>query len=128
VKRPWRQVQPFEDGRDYLVLASSIPARRRTSTARLFKGSRAVAAQLELAHGVVGFSMLARPLRKQYATLSVWVDDAALRAFATSTPHAKLMDDLAPEMAPTRFRRWTIQGGDGRPRWAEALARLAQPD
>ena len=126
-KSRWRQLQPFEDGRDYLVLASSIPARRRSSTARLSKGSRAVAAQLENTDGVVGFSMLARPIRKQYATLSVWVDDAALKAFAASAPHSQLVDDLTAEMAPTRFLRWTIRGDDGRPRWADALARLEQP-
>jgi hypothetical protein len=74
---------------------------------------------------MVGFSTLARPLRKQYATLSVWIDEDALRAFARSAPHRQLMTDLAPEMAPTRFLRWTIRGREGLPSWDDALARLA---
>ena len=88
-----------------------------SSTWRLFRGSSMVRKQLAATPGVVGFSLLARPLRKQYATLSVWVDDAALAAFAAAQPHADLMTGLAPEMGPTRFVRWTINGSDGRPSW-----------
>lgn len=128
MKSRWRQIQPLESGRDYTVLASRIPARRLSSTARLFRGSRAVTAQLAQTDGVVGFSLLARPLHKEYATLSVWVDETSLRSFVSSTPHARLMTDLAHEMSPTRFVRWTIDGSTGRPRWEDALARLAAPE
>ena len=34
------------------------------------------------------------------------------------------MRDLAPEMGPTKFVRWTISGAKGPPSWADALARL----
>ena len=108
----------------YVVLASSIPARRLSSTGRLFRGARQVREQLERTEGVVGFSLLARPLRKQYATLSVWVDEKALGVFAHESPHGELMTDLAPEMGPTKFVRWTITGADGRPSWNDALRRL----
>jgi hypothetical protein len=74
--------------------------------------------------GVMGFSMLAEPLRKRYATLSVWRDEAALDAFAGARPHDRLMADLAPAMGPTRFVRWTITGTEGPPSWTSALARL----
>ena len=74
--------------------------------------------------GVVGFSMLAEPLRKHYATLSVWRDEAALDAFARAHPHDRLMADLAPAMGATKFVRWTISGTDGPPSWTDALARL----
>jgi hypothetical protein len=73
----------------------------------------------------MGFSMLAEPLRKRYATLSVWRDEAALDAFAAARPHDRLMTDLAPAMGPTRFVRWTITGTEGPPSWTSALARLS---
>lgn len=95
-----------------------------SSTFRLFRGASVVRRQLEVTEGVVGFSLLARPLRKEYATLSVWTDEAALGAFASTNPHARLMADLSPEMGPTKFVRWTITGADGRPSWDEALQRL----
>ena len=91
---------------------------------RLFRGASAVRKQLEGTDGLVGFSLLARPLRKQYATLSIWDDEAALAAFAGDQPHTRLMEDLAPEMGPTKFVRWTMTGSERRPTWAEAFRRL----
>jgi Domain of unknown function (DUF3291) len=95
-----------------------------SSTFRLFRGASAVRKQLEATEGVIGFSLLARPLRKQYATLSVWNDEPALAAFAAASPHNELMAELSPEMGPTKFVRWTIMGVDDRPSWKEALKRL----
>lgn len=126
MKSPWKTMQPMQPDRDYVVLASSIPPRSRASTRVLFVGASAVRKQLAGTDGVIGFSLLARPLRKQYATLSVWEDDAALERFATSEPHARLMADLGPEMAPTTFARWSVRGGDARPSWRDALARLSR--
>lgn len=110
---------------EYLVLASDIPARSYAATPALFRGARAVKRQLAEAPGLVGFSLLARPLRKQYASLSVWTDEAALAGFARSDAHGRLMEELRPAMAPTTFVRWTIDGSQGRPSWREALRRLS---
>ena len=125
MKSPWKSLQALEPDREYVVLASSIPPVSRSSTVRLFKGERTVRKQLATTDGVIGFSTLARPWRKQYATLSIWADEQALAAFAAHNPHRELMADLAPEMGDTRFVRWTIRGSDGRPSWDEALRRLA---
>jgi hypothetical protein len=112
MKSPWKSIEALEPDREYLVLASSIPPLSRSSTRRLFNGASAVRKQLANTEGVVGFSLLARPMRKQYATLSIWVDEAALGAFADASPHRELMADLSPEMGPTQFVRWTITGSD----------------
>jgi heme-degrading monooxygenase HmoA len=124
VKSPWKSMKALEPDREYVVLASSIPPLSRSSTPRLFRGASAVRKQLARTDGVVGFSLLARPLRKQYATLSVWVDEHALSAFADHSPHHELMSELSPEMGATKFVRWTISGSHGRPSWGEALRRL----
>lgn len=124
MKSPWKAMKPLEADREYVVLASSIPARSRSSTGRLFRGASAVRKQLAGTDGVVGFSLLARPWRKQYATLSVWVDEGALAAFADESPHHRLMSELSPDMGPTKFVRWKIGGSDGWPSWSEALRRL----
>jgi hypothetical protein len=128
MKSRWKQLAPIEPEQQYLALASLIPPKTRRSTWRLFRGSRAVAGQLATTEGAVGFSMLARPLRKEYATLSLWTDDAALDAFARSAVHGRLQHELAPEMSATTFVRWTVRGEDGVPSWAEALQRLARSD
>lgn len=124
MKSPWKQLEPLQPDHQYVVLASNIPAHSRSSTGRLFHGASEVRKQLGRTEGVVGFSLLARPFRKQYATLSVWVDEQALTAFADTSPHSDLMSKLSPEMAPTKFVRWTINGSEGRPTWNDALQRL----
>jgi hypothetical protein len=125
MKSPWKSFAALEPDREYFVLASSIPPLSRSSTRRLFKGASEVRKQLAGAEGLVGFSLRARPARKQYATLSIWVDEGALTAFAGANPHRDLMAGLAPEMGPTKFVRWTIKGSAGRPSWRDALDRLS---
>jgi Domain of unknown function (DUF3291) len=124
VKSPWKTLGVLEADSEYLVLASSIPPKSISSTWAMFRGSRIVRQQLLTTDGVMGFALLAEPLRKNYATLSVWRDDEALNAFAGAHPHARLMAELAPSMNAPRFVRWTISGSDGIPSWAEALERL----
>ena len=124
MKSLWKWTSSPEPEREYLVLASSIPPRSRRSTWRLFRGASTVRKQLAGTDGVIGFALLARPLGKQYATLSVWRDKDALAAFAGAEPHRELMRTLSPEMGPTKFVRWTIRGADGRPSWDDALRRL----
>ena len=96
MKSPWKSVAPVDARTEYLVLASSIPPKSIRSTWRLFRGSSAVRRQLTGTDGVIGFSMLARPFRKQYATLSVWRDEAALDAFARSRAAHPAADRAAP--------------------------------
>jgi len=124
MKSPWKSSAELVPTEEYVVLASSIPPLSRRSTWQLFKGSREVGRQLASTDGLIGYSLLARPVRKQYATLSVWRDPAALDAFAAAVPHRDLMRSLAPDMGPTKFVRWTIRGDAGRPSWSDAMARL----
>lgn len=125
LKSPWKSLTALEPDRQYVVLASSIPPLSIASTGRMFRGASEVRKQLAGTEGLVGFSLLARPLRKQYATLSVWVDGSALAAFADASPHREISADLSPAMSAAKFVRWTISGSDGRPSWSEALRRLA---
>jgi heme-degrading monooxygenase HmoA len=124
MKSPWKSLAVLDPDAEYLVLASSIPPKSMSSTWRMFRGSRIVRQQLLTTDGVLGFSMLAEPVRKNYATLSVWRDEAALDAFADTNPHSRLMADMARSMNEPRFVRWTISGGDGTPSWSDALDRL----
>lgn len=124
MKSPWKSYGALEADQEYVVFASSIPPLRRSSTGRMFRGASTVRKQLSGCDGLIGFSLLARPWRKQYATVSVWTGEDALARFAGAQPHRDLMARLAPEMGPTKFVRWTIKGSDGRPSWSEALRRL----
>lgn len=115
----------MEPGRPYVVMASHLPLTRITSTVRFFRAVSAIRKQLADAEGLVGYTLRARPLARDYWTLSVWTDVPALQAFMRTPPHVRLMSSLNPFMGPTKFVQWEITATDGRPSWAGALERLA---
>ena len=114
----------MDPGAQYLVMASHLPLKRISSTVRFFRGVQAIRRQLAIAQGLIGYTLRAKPLARNYWTLSVWKDEAALRTFMRTAPHADLMHSLRPGMGPTKFVTWTISQADGRPDWPAALRRL----
>ena len=122
---PWTARAEMEPGTGYLVMASYLPLKRITATVRFFRGVSAVRKQLATADGLIGYTLRARPLARDYRTLSVWKDDTALREFIRTPPHVQLMTSLKPLMGPTKFVTWTISAADGHPSMAGALEHLA---
>lgn len=123
---PWTPRAEMEPGRDYLVMASHLPLTRITATVRFFRAVSAIRKQLASAEGLVGYTLRAKPLARNYWTLSVWTDQAALQGFMRTAPHVELMGSLKPFMAPTKFVQWEITATDGRPSWTQADERLAR--
>lgn len=121
---PWKQFRAMEPGRDYLVLASRLSLRRMAATPRMLGLSSSVRRQLKDTPGVIGYSLDARVFAKDYFTLSIWDDEAALRAFVAHAPHVDIMTTMADDMGENRFVTWSIAGTDARPTWAEARQRL----
>ena len=81
--------------------------------------------QLATTDGLIGYTQRARPLARDYRTLSVWNDNTALREFMRTPPYAQVMTSLKPHMGPTKFVTRTISAADGRPSMAGALDHLA---
>lgn len=122
---PWSARDELEPGRSYLVMASHLPLTNIRWTVRFFRAVSAIRKQLADAEGLVGYTLRAKPLARDYWTLSVWTDDSALHAFMRTSPHVRLMSSLKPLMGPTKFVQWEITASDGRPSWAGALDRLS---
>ena len=114
----------MEPADHYLVMASHLPLDKLTSTVRFLRAVAAIRKQLAGAEGLIGYTLRAKPLARDYWTLSVWTDESALRDFMRAPPHVEVMRSLRPIMGPTRFVRWEIVGSDGRPGWDVALRRL----
>ena len=121
----WTARAQMEPGTAYLVMASHLPLKRITATVRFFRAVLAVRKQLVSAEGLIGYTLRARPLARDYWTLSVWEDDAALRQFMRTPPHVGVMTSLKPVMGATKFVTWTASAADGRPSMAAALEHLA---
>ena len=109
----------------YLVMASHLPLNKFASTVQFLRAVAAVRRQLARAEGLVGYTLRAKPLARDYWTLSVWTGEPALRDFMRARPHVDVMGSLRPLMGPTKFVQWKIAGSDGRPDWDGALRRLA---
>jgi quinol monooxygenase YgiN len=122
---PWTAAAELQPGGEYLVMASHLPLRSLTSTVRFFRAVAAIRKQLRSTEGLVGYTLRAKPLARDYWTLSVWSDGTALQQFMRTPPHLKIMGSLKPFMGATRFIQWQITGADGLPSWSEAIERLA---
>jgi hypothetical protein len=79
--------------------------------------------QLRHTPGLLGYSLRARILTRQFWTLSVWEGDAALHQFVVANPHAQVMMALREKMDQTRFVRWSMRGSELPPPWHDAFAR-----
>ena len=122
---PWTARSEMEPGSEYVVMASHLPLRRISATVRFFRAVNAVRGQLVHTDGLVGYTLRAKPLSRDYWTLSVWKDRDALNEFMRTSPHVGVMSSMKPLMEPTKFIYWSINGADGRPNFTDALKRLA---
>jgi heme-degrading monooxygenase HmoA len=122
---PWTSRAELEPGLDYLVMSSHLPLHRFSATVRFFRAVSAVRKQLATADGLIGYTLRAKPLARDYWTLSVWKDETALREFMRTSPHVQIMSSLKPFMGPTKFVTWRMSAADGRPTMAGALQHLA---
>jgi quinol monooxygenase YgiN len=121
---PWRTFGSPEPNSDFVALLSYLPLKSYWRVFPFVFHTVQVVKQLESAEGLLGYSLLARPLSKRFWTLSVWKDEDALRAFVQHPPHVRVMTALAPHMDKTKFAQWMVKGSQLPLRWDDALRRL----
>ena len=109
---PWRTFGPPAPEQDYVALLSYLPLKSYWRIPVCFFYTAQVVKQLASAPGVLGYSVLARPLSKRFWTLSAWKDYSALQAFVQYPPHVRIMTALTPHMGETKFVRWTVKGSE----------------
>ena len=121
--KPWVTFRRPDPAREYLVLLTALPLQRFRDLDAFLLHTWRIQRQLSRTPGLLGYSMLARILRRRFWTLSVWEGESALRQFVVTDPHKHVMSALRGKMGDTHFVRWSIRGSDFPPRWQEALAR-----
>nr|WP_055406297.1 antibiotic biosynthesis monooxygenase [Frankia sp. ACN1ag] len=109
------------------VMASRFVLTSARHSVTMLRSALAVRRALLAAPGALGVSLVARPLRREYLTLSAWTDRAALDAFVGDPHHREAMRRLGPAMAQSRFVFWHPPAGAGAPTWAQAHEHLAAP-
>ncbi len=124
---PWQSLSPADAHRRYLALLTYLPLVSFWRIPQFLRFVSQIRRQLQASGGVLGYALVASPLRKEFWTLSVWEDEAALMAFVHDAPHVQIMDAIAPHMGETKFVRWEVQGSGVPPTWREAFSRLRTP-
>jgi quinol monooxygenase YgiN len=123
--KPWVTYRRAEPNRDYVALLSELPVKRFRTLPEILLYTWRIGAQLRRSSGLIGYSLLARPLQKKFWTLSVWEDNAALMKFVNQSPHSDVMTALKGKMEETRFVQWKLLGSEYPPGWRDALKRGA---
>jgi hypothetical protein len=125
---PWRAKTSPQPDESYLVMASRLPLRSRRTVPRFMQLTLSVVRQLERTEGLIGYSLLAQPMKGTFWTLSAWTGQPALEAFARAMPHLRVIGRLRPHMGQTRFAFWTVKGSELPVTWDEAMERLMRAD
>ncbi|WP_138732161.1 DUF3291 domain-containing protein [Modestobacter excelsi] len=123
---PWISLGSIQIDTPALVMASRFRVRRLRDVPRFFLDSVRIHRQVRAADGALGVSLIARPLRREFSTLSAWRNRAALEALVRAQPHAGAMRRHRPVMAESTFTFWDVEADRLPVRWEEARRRLDQ--
>ena len=123
---PWVTPNPPRPGTQVLVMASRLEVRALRDVPRFFVKSLAAWRQVRSAPGAVGASLVARPLRRTFWTLSAWESREELNAYVRAEPHRSIMTSLRGVMKDSSFVFWESAAEDLPIEWAEARRRLAE--
>jgi len=93
---------------------------------KFFRFVFAIQRQLAESEGLIGYSLDAHPLAKEFWTLSVWEDKASLWRFVHKLPHSRAMQDLLPHMGETGFFHFEVNGSSVPPDWQETKRRMQE--
>jgi len=121
---PWIAVREPTPATDVVVMASRFRLRGFRHVLPFFLDSLRVHAQVRRADGALGVSLVARPLRREFRTLSAWRDRAALDAMVRAEPHRSVMGRHRGAMADSAFTFWTAPASALPLTWEEADERL----
>ena len=92
-----------------VVLGSRLELRSYWPILGVLRAAAAVWKQVRASPGALGVSLIAQLRGKTFWTLSAWVDQAALDAFVSKSPHRDVMSHHGSDLAASRFATFTIR-------------------
>lgn len=120
---PWIKFAAPDRNREYFALLSYLPLNKYRAIPGFFKFVLQIQKQLGTTPGVIGYSLRAKPLSRNFWTLSAWDTEKTLMDFVTKVPHGQAMKAMMPHMGPTRFTKWKVLGSALPLQWEEAMGR-----
>jgi 3-phenylpropionate/trans-cinnamate dioxygenase ferredoxin subunit len=123
---PWKSFTTPQSEREYHALLSHLPLTTFRAMPKFFRFVFAIRRQLAHSEGLIGYSLDAHVLAKQFWTLSVWEDRDSLWRFVHRLPHSRAMTDLLPHMGQTEFFHFEVTGDSIPPGWQETKQRMRE--
>ncbi|MFB8026190.1 MULTISPECIES: DUF3291 domain-containing protein [unclassified Streptomyces] len=123
---PWVTPQPPPSDATTVVMASRFEVRSLRDVPRFLLKSLTAWRQVRSAPGAFGASLIARPGRRVFYTLSAWESREALHAYARTEPHRGIMTALRPTMLSSTFTFWEVPAGRLPIGWDEAKRRIEE--
>jgi hypothetical protein len=120
---PWIMFGTPDKNREYFALLSSLPLNKYRAIPGFLRFSSQIQKQLRATPGVIGYSLRAKLLSRNFWTLSAWADEKALTDFVAKIPHEQAMQAMMPHMGPTKFTKWKVLGSALPLQWEEAMQR-----
>src|SRR5260370_40704226 len=120
---PWIKFATPDTNREYFVLLSYLPLNKYRAISAFLEFSFQIQKQLRTTPGIIGYSLRAKLLSRNFWTLSAWADEKALMDFVAKIPHGQAMKAMMPHMGPTQFSKWMVLGSALPLRWEEAIQR-----
>ena len=121
---PWTSFTEAEDDKNYPALLSHLPLATFRAMPKFIRFVFGIRRQLAESEGLIGYSLDAHPLVKEFWTLSVWEDRDSLWRFVQNMPHSRTMTDLLPHMGQTSFFHFEVNGSSVPPDWQATKRRM----
>lgn len=106
------------------VMASRFQLRQRRDVAPFLLAAVRIRRQMLRSPGVVGVSLIAKPLAKTFYTLSAWEDRDSLNSAVAQQPHLRVMERFRSRTEGSLFVFWSVPASQSRPDWDDAHRRL----
>src|SRR4028119_2516103 len=123
---PWKSFVAPERDKEYTALVSFLPLKKFRALPKFMRYTFQTQRQLAASEGLIGYSMDANVLGKEFWTLSAGADAVALRRFVHRAPHEEIMRDPLPDMRQTEFVQWKAKGSSVPPDWDAAKERVRE--
>src|SRR5882672_7014337 len=117
---------PADTNCEYLALLSYLPLNKYSAIPGFFRFSIQIQKQLRSTPGIIGYTLRAKILSRNFWTLSVWEDQKTLMDFLAKIPHGEAMKAMAPHMGRTKITQWKVAGSSLPLSWDEAMQRSQQ--
>ncbi|MFD7029572.1 DUF3291 domain-containing protein [Streptomyces sp. NPDC059917] len=121
---PWTVPNAPSGHETALIMASRFEVRSFKDVPRFFFHSLMVWRQVRKAPGAFGASLVARPLKRTFQTLSAWEGREQLTTFVKAEPHRSTMTSMRPTMSGSTFVFWDADAAQLPISWAEAERRI----